>query len=98
MGGSLEDGVQNDDKSVKTGKETSAGAAEEPGFEVLIEELDRIVGQLEGGDLTLEQSLAAFERGVQVSSSASSILDAAEKRIEVLTGSADAPQTAPFEP
>ncbi len=90
-----EGGVKKDDQSAKAATD---GDAEEPGFETLIEELDRIVGQLEGGELPLEQSLAAFERGVEVSGHASRILDAAEKRIEVLTGSADAPQTAPFEP
>ena len=70
----------------------------EAGFEVLIDELDRIVGQLEAGELSLEQSLAAFERGVEVSGKASRILEAAEKRIELLTGTAQAPQTRPLEP
>lgn len=70
----------------------------EAGFEVLIDELDRIVGQLEAGELSLEQSLAAFERGVEVSGRASRILEAAEKRIELLTGTAAAPQTRPLEP
>lgn len=82
-------------------KEATLDDAQKPedaGFETLIDELDRIVGQLEGGELSLEQSLAAFERGVEVSGKASRILEAAEKRIELLTGTADAPQTRPLEP
>ncbi len=90
--------MQNEEKKATAADETTAADPDEPGFEALVDELDRIVGQLEGGELPLEQSLAAFERGVEVSGQASRILDAAEKRIEVLTGSAEAPQTAPFEP
>jgi exodeoxyribonuclease VII small subunit len=66
-------------------------------FEALIEELDTIVGRLENGELSLEESLSAFERGMVVSKKASSILDAAERRIEVLSGSPEAPETQPFE-
>ena len=66
-------------------------------FEALIEELDTIVGRLENGELSLEDSLSAFERGMVVSKKASSILDAAERRIEVLSGSPEAPETQPFE-
>ncbi len=66
-------------------------------FEALIEELDTIVGHLENGELSLEESLSAFERGMVVSKKANSILDAAERRIEVLSGSPEAPETQPFE-
>ena len=66
-------------------------------FEALVEELDKLVGQLEGGDLSLEESLAAFERGMAVSKRAAQILDKAEHRIEQLTGG-DPTATAPFDP
>lgn len=61
-------------------------AVNEPSFEVLVTELEKLVGQLEGGQLSLEDSLAAFERGMSLSKSAAGILDAAEHRIEQLTG------------
>jgi exodeoxyribonuclease VII small subunit len=54
-----------------------------------LSELDKLVSDLEGGKLALEDSLAAFERGMQVSKQAAAILDAAEARIEQLTASGD---------
>jgi exodeoxyribonuclease VII small subunit len=54
-------------------------------FEAAIAELERIVKQLEEGDLPLEQSLALYERGVQLSRFCHGRLEDAERRIEVLT-------------
>lgn len=67
------------------------------GFEHLLGELDRLVTQLESGQLSLEDSLAAFERGMTVSKRAAAILDAAEARIEQLTGSPDKPVLRAFD-
>jgi exodeoxyribonuclease VII small subunit len=76
----------------------SESQPQEPSFEELVAELDKLVGQLESGQLSLEDSLAAFERGMHLSRKAGAILDAAEARIEQLTGTPEAPQTRPFEP
>jgi exodeoxyribonuclease VII small subunit len=54
-------------------------------FESAIGELETIVKTLEGGDLALEKSLALFERGVQLSRFCHAQLEAAERRIEILT-------------
>jgi exodeoxyribonuclease VII small subunit len=54
-------------------------------FESAIAELERIVKQLEDGDLPLDQSLALFERGVTLSRFCQDQLGAAERRIEQLT-------------
>lgn len=54
-------------------------------FESVLEELQKTVKALESGALTLEDSLAAYERGVQLIRSAQADLSAAEKRIEILT-------------
>ena len=54
-------------------------------FEAAIAELESIVKKLEDGDLTLEQSLALYERGVQLSRFCHARLEEAEHRIEVLT-------------
>ena len=70
--------------------------ATEPKFEVLLAELEKLVGDLEGGKLSLEESLASFERGMQLSGQAAAILDAADLRIELLTGTTESPKTAPF--
>jgi exodeoxyribonuclease VII small subunit len=54
-------------------------------FEAAIAELDAIVKKLEEGDLPLEQSLALYERGVQLSRFCHARLEEAERRIEILT-------------
>ena len=54
-------------------------------FESAIGELEKIVKQLEEGDLPLEKSLALFERGVALSRYCHDQLGAAQHRIEQLT-------------
>lgn len=54
-------------------------------FEAAIGELESIVKKLEEGDLALEQSLALYERGVQLSRFCHARLEDAERRIEILT-------------
>lgn len=53
-------------------------------FEAAIAELESIVKKLEEGDLSLEQSLALYERGVQLSRFCHARLEEAERRIEIL--------------
>jgi exodeoxyribonuclease VII small subunit len=53
-------------------------------FEAAIAELETIVRKLEEGDLPLEQSLALYERGVQLSRFCHARLEEAEHRIEIL--------------
>ena len=53
-------------------------------FEAAISELETIVKKLEEGDLALEQSLALYERGVQLSRFCHARLEEAERRIEIL--------------
>ncbi len=54
-------------------------------FESAIAELEKIVKQLEDGDLALDKSLALFERGVELSRYCHDQLGAAQRRIEVLS-------------
>jgi exodeoxyribonuclease VII small subunit len=54
-------------------------------FESAIVELEKIVKQLEEGDLALDKSLALFERGVELSRYCHDQLSAAERRIETLS-------------
>jgi exodeoxyribonuclease VII small subunit len=58
-------------------------------FEAAISELESIVKKLEEGDLALEQSLALYERGVQLSRFCHSRLEDAERRIEILSERGD---------
>jgi exodeoxyribonuclease VII small subunit len=54
-------------------------------FEEALGELEETVAHLEAGDLTLEESLALFERGQHLSAYCNALLDKAELRVELLT-------------
>ena len=54
-------------------------------FESALTELESIVKQLEDGNLSLEKSLELFERGVELSRYCHTRLEAAERRVEVLS-------------
>jgi exodeoxyribonuclease VII small subunit len=58
-------------------------------FESALKTLEDIVAQLEGGDLSLDRSLELFEEGVRISRFCSSRLQEAERRVEVLTKTAE---------
>jgi len=54
-------------------------------FEEAMEQLEEIVRKLEAGDVALEESLAAFEKGVGLVRVLHQRLDAVQERIEELT-------------
>jgi exodeoxyribonuclease VII small subunit len=58
-------------------------------FETSLNELEKIVKQLEDGDLPLEESLTLFETGVKLSRECRERLTNAERRIQVLMKDAD---------
>ena len=67
-------------------------------FESSLEELERIVRELEQGDLTLQRSLELFEQGVKLSRDCQERLSEAERRIEILMRDNQGRATArPFE-
>jgi len=53
-------------------------------FETVLEELEGVVEQLESGDLSLEDSLAAFEKGIGLVKFCNQKLTEVEKKVEVL--------------
>lgn len=56
-----------------------------PGFEQALSELEELVAQLESADLSLDQSLTHFKRGVELTRHCQSILDEAQQTVEVLS-------------
>lgn len=56
-----------------------------PGFEQALSELEALVAQLESGDLSLDQSLTHFKRGVELTRHCQSILDDAQQTVEILS-------------
>ncbi|HKQ59618.1 MAG TPA: exodeoxyribonuclease VII small subunit [Candidatus Eisenbacteria bacterium] len=74
------------------------GGADEPSFEQAMERLETIVEELEGGSLTLDESLARYEEGMKLSKRLTQSLDRAEKRIERLVEEeGSTPATRPLE-
>jgi exodeoxyribonuclease VII small subunit len=67
-------------------------------FEASLEELERIVKELEKGDLPLEQSLALFESGMRLSADCKRQLEEAESRVEVLMKRGSEMVAVPFTP
>ena len=53
-------------------------------FENQIAELENIVRQLESGSVSLDESLALFEKGVKLTKSCQKMLDTAEKKVSIL--------------
>ena len=68
-------------------------------YDVLVARLEKVVGELEGGQLTLEQSIEKFAEGVRLARDATRKLDEAEARVEMLVRAADgSDEHVPFEP
>lgn len=65
--------------------ETQTGAAPgAPRFEEKLRELEEILKRLERGDLSLDDSVAEYERGIQALRMCREVLQGAERRIEEL--------------
>ena len=54
-------------------------------FETALKKLEEVVRKLEGGELSLDDSLKAFEEGVKLAGFCSGKLNEAEKRVELLS-------------
>ena len=68
-----------------------------PGFDAILVRLREVVQKLESGDLTLEQSLAVYEEGVQLARRGQQLLATAEKRGELLVTASGSVETVPFD-
>jgi exodeoxyribonuclease VII small subunit len=67
-------------------------------FEASLEDLEKVVKELEGGDLPLERSLELFERGMSLSGECRKQLEAAETRVEILLRKEGKIAAEPFRP
>ncbi|MEM9387392.1 MAG: exodeoxyribonuclease VII small subunit [Pseudomonadota bacterium] len=78
-----------------TEADSKAKSAARPDFERSLEELETLVARMEKGDLSLEDSLAQFERGIALTRSCQQALREAEQKIDALAGP-DGESLAPF--
>lgn len=71
--------------------------ADELGFDQILARLREVVTKLESGELSLEQSLAIYEEGVQLARKGQQLLASAEKRVEILVSTSSGVETQPFD-
>ena len=64
-------------------------------FEASLAELEALVAKMENGSLSLEESLAAFERGMRLTKACQMALRTAELRIKALTQDGDEVHLSP---
>ncbi|WP_170474193.1 exodeoxyribonuclease VII small subunit [Ruegeria arenilitoris] len=62
-------------------------------FEQAMKELETVVGQLERGDVALDQSIALYERGAQLKKRCEDELKRAEEKVAAITLDADGQPT-----
>jgi exodeoxyribonuclease VII small subunit len=77
----------------------TGSATSPPDFERSLSELEAIVDKLEAGDLSLDESLKQFERGVQLTRACQTALKQAEHKVEILMRKSGTNEfeSAPFE-
>ena len=67
-------------------------------FEACLDQLEKVVKDLESGDLPLERSLELFEKGMSLSETCRKQLEDAETRVEMLIRKEGKLQPEPFRP
>ncbi|MEA3278214.1 MAG: exodeoxyribonuclease VII small subunit [Pseudomonadota bacterium] len=66
-------------------------------FETALAELESLVDTLEKGELSLEESLEAFERGIKLTRTCQKALDEAEQKVRILTEKSAEAELEPFD-
>ena len=66
-------------------------------FEQALAELEHLVATMEQGELSLEESLKSFERGVELTRTCQQALKEAEQKIEILTQKSSDAELEPFD-
>jgi exodeoxyribonuclease VII small subunit len=69
----------------------------EPSFEEALAELEALVDAMEKGDLSLEESLKSFERGVELTRICQQALAGAEQKVRILTEKSAEAELEPFD-
>lgn len=65
-------------------------------FEESLVNLENLVEAMEAGELSLEESLKAFEQGIKLTRECQVALEQAEQKVQLLLASSGEPQAAPF--
>ena len=77
--------AKNNTSNMDENPSTKNTDGEELKFESALEELESLVAQMESGNLSLDESLQAFERGIALTRRCSTALKEAELKVQTLT-------------
>ena len=69
-----------------------------PNFESTLSDLEKLVGNLEEGEQSLDKSLSGFKRGIELTRQCQSMLDNAQQTVDQLMDPEDEESIAPFKP
>lgn len=83
---------------MKKQTEKTSGETREPDFEKALARLEKIVEEMEGGELGLEAMMTRFEEGQKLLAFCGTRLRDIEKKIEILTREGDTVVPKPFDP
>lgn len=80
----------------KSSKKSTVKAAPAD-FEKALNELEGLVEKMEKGELSLEQALTNFQRGIELSRTCQETLKAAEQKVQLLMGQGEGEKLVPFD-
>ncbi len=66
-------------------------------FEEALASLEALVEAMEDGDLSLEESLKAFEQGIKLTRECQTALEQAEQKVQLLVKDGQLPEAVPYE-
>ncbi|MES2604679.1 MAG: exodeoxyribonuclease VII small subunit [Pseudomonadota bacterium] len=66
-------------------------------FEESLTSLESLVDAMEAGDLSLEESLKAFEQGIKLTRECQQALEQAEQKVQLLLANTEVPASVPFD-
>jgi exodeoxyribonuclease VII small subunit len=70
---------------------------QQPDLETALIEINTLIEQMEHGELSLEQSLEKFERGVSLIKHCQKVLQDAEQKVQILMQNGSAEELKPYE-
>ncbi|MDH5445768.1 MAG: exodeoxyribonuclease VII small subunit [Gammaproteobacteria bacterium] len=81
----------------KKSAKKSATKASPESFETALAELEQLVEKMEKGDLSLEESMTDFQRGIELTKHCQATLKAAEQKVQILVEQGNSGKLAPFD-
>jgi exodeoxyribonuclease VII small subunit len=75
--------VMSPSKSIKTQTSAANTATNQPSYELSVQELEKLIGDMESGKLSLEETLIAYQRGTELIKKCQVLLEQVEQQIRI---------------